>query len=74
MKLKSIKRRVEIAEKKLETPMQTKCVVLDFDGHYYGECGHNISQEQFDVWVKQQGSSVEIVIMKYAVNGGNPVG
>lgn len=54
--------------------MQTKCVVLDFDGHYYGECGHNISQEQFDVWVKQQGSSVEIVIMKYAVNGGNPVG
>lgn len=71
---KEVMRRLEVAEKKLGSTVQAKYVVLDFDGRYFGECGFDLSQEQFDAWVKQQGMGVEIVIIKYTIDGGNLLG
>jgi hypothetical protein len=62
-------RRLEVAEKKLKSTEQTKYVVLDFDGRFFGECGFDLSQEQFDAWVKQKGMEVEVLIIKYAIDG-----
>ena len=68
-------RRLEIAEKKLASTQQTKYVILDFDGRFFGECGFDLSQEQFDDWVKQKGMAVEILVIKYAIDDeGNPMG
>ena len=68
-------RRLEAAEKKLGSTIQTKYVLRDFNGYYYGECGYYLSQEQFDAWVKQQGMGVEIVIIRYTIDGeGNLLG
>ena len=64
-------RRLEVAERKLGSTVQTKCVVMDFNGHYFGECGFDLSQEQFDAWVKQQEKDVEIMVIKYVIEGGN---
>jgi hypothetical protein len=67
-------KRLEVAEKKLGSTVQTKYVVLDFDGRFFGECGFDLSQEQFDAWVKQKGMDVEVTIIKYAIDGeGNPL-
>lgn len=71
---REVMRRLEVAEKKLGSTVQTKYVVLDFSGRYYGECGYELLQEQFDAWVKQQGMDVEIVIIKYTIDGGKSVG
>lgn len=72
---RGVMRRLEVAEKKLGSTVQTKCVVLDFEGRFFGECGFDLSQEQFDAWVKQQGMDVEVMIIKYAIDGeGNPLG
>jgi hypothetical protein len=71
---RGVMRRLEVAEKKLGSTAERKYVVTDFDGHYYGACGYNLSQEQFDAWAKQQGMGVEIVIIKYTIDGGNLLG
>ena len=72
---REVMRRLEVAEKKLESTAERNYVVMDFDGHYCGECGFGLSQEQFDAWVKQQGMDVEVMIIKYAIDGeGNPLG
>ena len=62
-------RRLEVAEKKLESTLQTKIVVLDFEGRFFGECGFDLSQEQFEAWVNQKGLDVEVLIIKYAIDG-----
>jgi hypothetical protein len=64
-------RRLAEAEKKLEATEHAKYVVMDFDGHYFGECGYNLSQEQFNAWLSIQRTASAIVIMKYTNNGGN---
>lgn len=69
---REVMRRLDVAEKKLGSTVQTKYVVRDFDGDYYGECGYDISQEQFDAWVKQQGMDFEVVILNYVMTG-NPL-
>ena len=66
---RGVMRRLEVAEKKLGSTVQTKCVVLDFEGRFFGECGFGLSQEQFDAWVKQKGMDVEVMIIKYAIDG-----
>ncbi len=71
---KEIMRRLAEAEKKLEPTEHPKYVVMDFDGHYFGECGYDLSQVQFDAWLKLQDLSTQVVVMKYTVNGGNKVG
>ena len=68
---REVMRRLEVAERKLGSTVQTKCVVMDFNGHYFGECGFDLSQEQFDAWVKQQEKDVEIMVIKYVIEGGN---
>ncbi len=70
---KEVVRRLEAAEKKLESIVHPKFVVMDFDGRYFGGCGFDLSQEQFDVWLKDQGATEEVVIMKYTNNEGNPL-
>ena len=62
-------RRLEVLEKKLGSTVQSKYVVLDFDGRFFGECGFGLSLEQFDAWVKQKGMDFEVLIIKYAVDG-----
>ncbi len=66
-----IMRRLAEAEKKLESTMHLKFVIMDFDGHYFGECGYDLLQEQFDAWLSVQGSDAEVVIMKYTNKGEN---
>lgn len=68
---REIMRRLETTEDKLGPTSQIKYVLKDFNEHYFGECGCDISQEQFCVWVKQQEIDVEVVVMKYTVDGGN---
>ena len=68
---KEIMRRLAEAEKKLESMVHPKFVIMDFDGHYFGECGYDLTQKQFDAWLNVQGSVAEVVIMKYTNNGGN---
>ena len=61
-------RRLEVAEKKLGLTVQTKFVVLDFDGRFFGECGFGLSPEQFDAWVKQRAIDVEVTVIKYVID------
>lgn len=62
-------KRLEAAEKKLATTTETRFVVRDFNGSYYGDCGFDLSEEQFDAWVKAQEVGVEITIMRYTADG-----
>ena len=65
---RGVLRRLEVAEKKLGSTVQTAYVVLDFDGRFFGECGFGLSGEQFGAWVKQKGTDVEVMVIKYAVD------
>ena len=65
---KEVLRRLEVAEKKLKSTAQTKFVVLDFDGCFFGECGFGLSPEQFDAWVKQRAMDVEVTVIKYVTD------
>jgi len=71
---RGVMKRLEVAEKILGSTRQAKCVVKDFDGCYFGECGFDLSQEQFESWVKLQERDVEITVLKYTVDGGNFLG
>ena len=65
---KEVLRRLEVAEKKLKSTAQTKFVVLDFDGCFFGECGFGLSPEQFDAWVKQRAMDVDVTVIKYVID------
>ena len=39
-------------------------MVKDDDGLYRGECGGGLSEEQFEAWVKQQGSDTQVIIVE----------
>ena len=56
--------RLASAEKKLSTAKHQKIVLKDFDGRYYGECGHAVSQEQFNAWSKQQEPYLDLIVVK----------
>jgi hypothetical protein len=38
--------------------------VKDFAGLYRGDCGENLSREQFDLWVSQQDADTQIIIVE----------
>jgi len=69
---KEILKRLEDAEKKLDSTRQVKYVVMNFDGRYFGDCGFELSQEQFDAWVKEQDRDTNITILKYTMTQGAP--
>ena len=69
---KEILKRLEDAEKKLDSTRQLKYVVMDFGGRYFGDCGFELSQEQFDAWVKEQDRDTNITILKYTMTQGAP--
>ena len=41
-------------------------MVKDDDGLYRGECGEGLSEEKFEVWVKQQDSDTQVIIVEVA--------
>ena len=47
-----------------------RVVVKDYDGLFKGECGDGLSQEQFEVWVKQQDKDTQVIIVE--VCAGTP--
>jgi hypothetical protein len=69
---KEVLKRLEAAEKKLDSTKQVKYAIMDFGDRYFGDCGFKLSQEQFDAWVKEQGTDTEITILRYTVTQGAP--
>jgi len=61
---REVLKRLASAEKKLGGAKRQKIVLKDFDGYYYGEFGHAVSQEQFNAWAKQQEPNLELVVVK----------
>jgi hypothetical protein len=51
-----------------------RVVTKDYDGLYRGECGDGLSQEQFDVWFKQQDKDTQIIIVEVCENKPPPDG
>lgn len=43
-------------------------MLKDSDGRYSGICGNNLSQEQFDVWVKAQDGDTQIIVVEVCEN------
>jgi hypothetical protein len=68
---REVMRRLEAAEKKLAPTIRVKYVVRDFDEYFFGDCGFELSQEEFDAWLKQQEPEVKVTIIKYTVDGTN---
>jgi sulfate adenylyltransferase subunit 1 (EFTu-like GTPase family) len=64
---KSIIKRVRKLEQRTFQP-RWRVAVKDFDGLYRGECGEGLSQEQFDVWVKQQDKDTQVIIVELCEN------
>lgn len=62
---KEVLRRLASAENRLGATKQKKYILKDFDGKYYGDCGHGLTQEQFAGWVKQQDANSDFAIFAY---------
>jgi hypothetical protein len=61
-------KRLEIAEKKLAPKALMKCVIKDTNGLYSCECGHDLSQDQYEAWVKQQDKNNQIIVIEICEN------
>jgi hypothetical protein len=68
---KNLIRRVRKIERRTFQP-RWRVVTKDYDGLYRGECGDGLSQEQFDVWVKQQDKDTQIIIVEVCENKPPP--
>ena len=64
---KSIIKRIRKIEQHTFQP-RWRVVVKDYDGLYGGECGHGLTQEQFDVWVKAQDKDTQVIIVEVCEN------
>jgi hypothetical protein len=62
---KSFVKRISKIERVTYQP-RWRLVVKDDDGLYRGECGEGLSEEQFEVWVKQQDSDTQVIIVEVA--------
>lgn len=65
-------KRLEIVEKELASITQTKYVIRDFDGDFFGDCGFDLSQQEFDAWIAlvlRQEPAAEVIILKYNSDG-----
>lgn len=70
---REIIKRLETVEKKFVSIRKTKYVIRDFDGDFFGDCGFDLSQQQFDdwtAWVLRQEPDAEITVLKYNADGG----
>jgi hypothetical protein len=64
---KSLVKRIRKIEKRTLQP-RWRVVVKDYNGLYRGECGEGLSQDQFDLWVKQQDKDTQVVIVEVCEN------
>jgi hypothetical protein len=64
---KSIIKRIRKIEQHTFQP-RWRVVTKDYDGLYRGECGDGLSQEQFDIWVKQQDKDTQVIIVEVCEN------
>jgi hypothetical protein len=64
---KSIIKRLRKIEQRTFQP-RWRVVTKDYDGLYRGECGDGLSEEQFDVWVKQQDKDTQVIIVEVCEN------
>ena len=64
---KSIIKRLRKIEQRTFQP-RWRVVTKDYDGLYRGECGDGLSEEQFDLWVKQQDKDTQVIIVEVCEN------
>ena len=64
---KSIIKRLRKIEQHTFQP-RWRLVTKDYDGLYRGECGDDLSQEQFETWVKEQDKDTQVIIVEVCEN------
>jgi hypothetical protein len=67
---KSIIKRLRKIETRTFQP-RWRVVTKDYDGLYRGECGDGLSEEQFDLWVRQQDKDTQVIIVELCENISN---
>ena len=73
----NILKRLEKVERELKGRLQLKwlAVIKDTDGLYSGTCGEDLTPEQYESWLSQQGEDIFLVKVEIIENKPqNPTG